>query len=482
MSDTFLKPKLPFVTKAKKHHIEITLIKPAELKEALASLTDAQSAQAGNAGFEASPQELCVLYSADGQIDKIIAGRADDIDHELGASLAQKIKTALSKDTLNQSSFGLTNDLHADDAYNIALGWGLAAYKFDAYKSDDKKSKVVEPKLVWPDNIHAPKIEAQLRAISMLRDLINTPANDMGPDDIEQLCKSLAKSHKARTKIIKDKDLLKENFPLIYTVGQASPRRPRLIEMRWGKSADPKVTIIGKGVVFDTGGLNLKPTQYMALMKKDMGGAAHALSLASLIMDNKLPVNLRLLIPAVENAVAGEAFRPGDVIKSRKGIFVENTNTDAEGRLILADTLTYACEESPELIIDFATLTGSARAALGPDIPAMFSTDEKTGKDLQALSFDINDPLWVMPLWDKYKKHIESSTGDILNSASLPGDLIYSALFLKSFLSDSTDINWVHIDCFAWESAGKPGRPKGAADTGLRACFAYLEKRFAKAA
>lgn len=481
MSENFLKPHLPFTKRPKNKNIEIKLIKASSFKESLKRFSVHHQKQITNAGFDASPSQICPLTNNDGEINSVLAGRADELCHEAGASIAQKVRNNLSKNILKETSFSLSSKLNADDAYNFALGWGLAVYKFENYKSADKKQDKNAPLLVWPDNIAPSKVEAQLRAISTLRDMINTPANDMGPEEIEKLCKTLAKNHKAKIVVTKDKDLLKENFPLIYTVGQASPRRPRLIDLRWGKASDPKLTIVGKGVVFDTGGLNLKPTQYMALMKKDMGGAAHAFSLASLIMENKLPVNLRLLIPAVENAVAGDAFRPGDVIKSRKGTFVENTNTDAEGRLILADALTYACEEEPELIIDFATLTGSARAALGPDIPAMFSTDKKIGQDLQTTSFDMNDPLWVMPLWEKYKKHIESSTGDILNSASLPGDLIYSALFLKNFLSDSKSINWVHIDCFAWESLGKPGRPKGAADTGLRACYAYLEKRYAKA-
>ncbi|MCD8494026.1 MAG: hypothetical protein LRY39_01130 [Alphaproteobacteria bacterium] len=228
-------------------------------------------------------------------------------------------------------------------------------------------------------------------------------------------------------------------------------------------------------MAFDTGGLNLKGSQYMALMKKDMGGAAHALALAHLVMSLKLPVNLQLLIPAVENSVSGNAFRPGDVIKARNGLFVENTNTDAEGRLILADSLSYACEREPELIVDFATLTGSARAALGPDIPALFSNNEKTADSIRKTAFAESDPLWPMPLWDSYKKHIESSVADLLNSSGTPGDLPFSALFLKQFLRPETKAEWVHIDCYAWEHTGRTGRPRGAADTGLRAYAPILK-------
>jgi leucyl aminopeptidase len=315
-----------------------------------------------------------------------------------------------------------------------------------------------------------------VESVNGLRDLVNTPANDMGPEEIEAAVKVLAKEHEASVKVIKDQKILEKDFPLIFTVGKASPRLPRLIDMSWGNAKHPKVTLVGKGVAFDTGGLDLKPSAYMALMKKDMGGAAHVIALAKLIMDHKLPVRLRLLIPAVENSVAGEAFRPGDIIKSRKGPFVENTNTDAEGRLILADALTYASEGKPELIIDFATLTGSARAGLGPDIPAMFSNNDTIAGRLQALSEETEDPVWRMPLWQPYRAHIENATGDLLNSAGIPGDGIYSALFLETFVDEKTD--WVHLDCFSWEQTGRAGRPKGAADTGLRTVFAYLQGRY----
>ncbi|HOO82557.1 MAG TPA: leucyl aminopeptidase family protein, partial [Alphaproteobacteria bacterium] len=258
--------------------------------------------------------------------------------------------------------------------------------------------------------------------------------------------------------------------------GKASPRAPRLIEMVWGNAKHPKVTLVGKGVAFDTGGLDIKPSSSMALMKKDMGGAAHVIGLAKLIMDHGLPVRLRVLIPAVENVVGGAAYRPSDIIKSRKGVFVENTNTDAEGRLILADALAYACEDKPELVVDYATLTGSARAGLGPDIPAMFSNNEEVAQDIQKLAKKTEDPVWNMPLWQPYRKYLDSSNADIINSTGQAGDGIYSALFLETFVEKDTD--WVHLDCFSWEMSGRPGRPKGAADTGLRTVFAYLQGRF----
>jgi len=313
--------------------------------------------------------------------------------------------------------------------------------------------------------------------------LINIPANDMGPDEMEAAAKYIAEKGNATFKVIKGAKLEKE-FPLVHTVGKASPRSPRLIEFTWqrsgGKADAPKLTIVGKGVVFDTGGLDIKPSQYMRLMKKDMGGGAHALALAKMVMDLKLPVNLRVLVPCVENAVGGASFRPGDIITSRKGLTVENTNTDAEGRLILADALTYASEENPDLIIDFATLTGSARAALGPDIPAMFSNSDKVAQSLQSFSMKEDDPLWQMPLWAAYNKTIEPSDADLHNSASVPGDLIYSALFLQRFLVETKKKapDWIHLDLFAWDSSGRPGRAQGGTDMGLRALYNYLEERY----
>ncbi|HQX28130.1 MAG TPA: leucyl aminopeptidase family protein [Alphaproteobacteria bacterium] len=381
------------------------------------------------------------------------------------------IRRNFAADFIKGASFSL-HGVDAKDLENAFTSWALAGYEFTPYKKPSGKT----PALVWNKKADKKRVRTLIESIFMVRDLVTTPSNDMGPGEIEVAARKLAGAHKAKISVIKDKDLLTKNFPLIYAVGDGSPRRPRLIDINWGNPNSPKVTIVGKGVAFDTGGLNLKPTGNMALMKKDMGGAAHALALAHLIMSAKLKVRLRILIPAVENSVDGHSFRPGDVFKSRKGLTVENTNTDAEGRLILADTLTYACESKPGLLIDFATLTGSARAALGPDIPAFFSNNEKLAEQLKKISFTSEDPLWPMPLWQPYNIHNNSAVADMQNSSGVPGDLMYSALFLERFLTGKPD--WVHIDTYAWEHIGKPGRPRGGADCGLRAVFALLEEKY----
>lgn len=387
------------------------------------------------------------------------------------APAVDHIRRNLSSDFIKGASFTLKG-IEGKDLHNAYTGWAIATYEFTPYK----KSMGALPQLVWDKKADKKRVCAFAESLFLVRDLVNKPSNDMGPGEIEAAARKLAGEHKARISVIKDKDLLTKNFPLVYAVGDGSPRRPRLIDVTWGNPKNPKVTIVGKGVAFDTGGLNLKPTGNMALMKKDMGGAAHALALAHLIMSAKMKVRLRILIPAVENSVDGHSFRPGDIFKSRKGLTVENTNTDAEGRLILADTLTYACEDKPELLIDYATLTGSARAALGPDIAAMFSNSEKLAEELKKVSFVSEDPLWPMPLWRPYNIHNNSAVADMQNSSGVPGDLMYSALFLERFLTGKPD--WVHIDTYAWEHTGKPGRPRGGADCGLRAVFALLEEKF----
>lgn len=388
------------------------------------------------------------------------------------AALHDEVKKVFASSALKGTGFILeTHKLSDAELNDLYIGWGMASYSFKI----TKKARAKPLCLIWSKGVDQKRVKAFVESISLLRNLVNIPTIDMGPDELQKASEDVGTSYKATVKVIKGKKLEKD-FPLVHAVGMASHRAPRLIEMNWGNKKHPQVCLVGKGVCFDTGGLDIKPSQFMRYMKKDMGGAAHALALANLIMALNLPVRLRLLIPAVENAVAAEAFRPGDVFISRKGLSVENTNTDAEGRLILADSLTYGSEDKPDLLIDFATLTGSARAALGQDIPAMFSSDEKIAKALQKSSIDAEDPLWAMPLWTPYQKLIESSVADLHNSAGVPGDLIYSALFLHSFVENETP--WVHIDTFAWESAGRPGRAKGAMDMGLRSVFAYLEQRY----
>ncbi len=470
MPSKFIRPPACFLTRKRKTDIALRAMHETEFKKWIEKQKDSVKSAITESGFKATPGQVYPLRNDKGQLTEVLCGVSKPIELYDFAKIVKALGNAFSEKMLADASFSLRGKTGLE---NACIGWALACYRFDIYKESDKPL----PRLVLPAGVDKTHIHSMIEGLCLVRDLINTPANDMGPAELEKAAKELAGHHDAEVRVIGEK-VLKKDFPLVYAVGMASPRRPRLIDLTWGNAKAPRITIVGKGVCFDTGGLDLKPSQYMALMKKDMGGAAHALGLARLIMGAKLPVRLRVLIPAVENAVAGESFRPGDVFTSRKGLTVENTNTDAEGRLILADALTYACEEKPELVIDFCTLTGSARAALGADIPAMFCNNDKLGAELQKLSMAADDPIWQMPLWKPYKKLIESDIADLVNSAATPGDLIYSSLFLESFLLHDTD--WIHLDVFAWEKSGKPGRPKGGADTGLRAVYALLEKRYGK--
>lgn len=457
-----------FLNKPGKHNVQIILLTEDTAEDWIKKQDSSVQTILTNAGFTGKPRQSHILFAKDGAPAMIVCGIPQTPKSEDFSYISECVAKHFSSKPLKTLSFSFSK-IEKKNIQIACMGWALAGYAFGAYKKNDS----VYPRLVWPENADKNKVESFQKALYLTRRLVQTPSNDMGPQELENSAKHIAKTFEGTLSVIRDQDLLKQNLPLIYTVGEASPRRPRLIDIKWGNTKHPKVTIVGKGVAFDTGGLNLKPTAYMKHMKKDMGGAAHALGLALAIMSLKLPVRLRVLIPAVENAIAGNAFRPGDVIKSRKGLYVENTNTDAEGRLILADSLTLASEESPDLIIDFATLTGSARAALGPDIPAVFSNQDKLADKLKKLSLKAGDPVWPMPLWQPYKKHIESNVGDLVNSAGIPGDLIYSALFLEQFLVNSPP--WVHFDIFAWEDSGKPGRPRGGADTGLLAAYALVE-------
>jgi len=460
--------KLPFLARARSNSVSIHIVQKSRFETVRRKLGKAISAQAEHIGFEADSGQI--LYDEGKNILFYAASPESIFDF---SKLNQKIQRYFSSNFLKNASFEIdSTGLKKDDLEALFLGWGMHSYRF---KITQKKSDIVQPALLWHKDVDKKRITSLLESIYLLRNLVNIPAISMGPDELEAATKQLAESYKAKFKVIKGK-VLEKGFPLIHAVGMASHRAPRLLELNWGKAKDPKICIVGKGVCFDTGGLDLKPSQYMRLMKKDMGGAAHALALARVIMVLNLPVRIQLLIPAVENAVAAESFRPGDIFTSRQGLTVENTNTDAEGRLILADSLTYGCEDKPELLIDYATLTGSARAALGQDIPAMFSNVDKIAAALQKTSINADDPLWAMPLWEGYNSLIESSVADLHNSAGVPGDLIYSALFLQKFLLHDTP--WVHIDTFAWESNGRPGRAKGAMDMGLRSVFAYLEQEY----
>ncbi|MCA3567469.1 M17 family metallopeptidase [Bradyrhizobium sp.] len=355
-----------------------------------------------------------------------------------------------------------------------ALGWLLAHYRFSRYRSEPE---AVEPRvLLTAEPAGIARIVRLAQATALVRDLVNTPAEDMGPAELAAAARAEAEAFGASVRIV-DGALLAKEFPAIHAVGRAAAKPPCLIDLSWGNPSDPKVTLVGKGVCFDSGGLDIKPSSAMLLMKKDMGGAAHALALARLAMQAKLKVRLRLLIPAVENAISGDAFRPGDVLASRKGVTIEIGNTDAEGRLVLCDALALAQEDKPALLLDFATLTGAARVALGPELPAMFANDDTLAAEIEAAAKAASDPLWRMPLWAGYRDMLKSEVADINNSADSGfAGAVTAALFLERFIEPGQA--WAHVDLFAWNPAPKPGRPKGGEAMTLRAMFAMLEARF----
>ena len=364
-----------------------------------------------------------------------------------------------------------TEDGGTDD---LALGWALAAYRFDRYLKDEAP---VRAQLVWPAACNRSLVEAIYASMALARDLVNTPAADLGPEELATAARSVAEAYGASYKEVAGDDLLKENYPMVHAVGRASTRAPRLIDLTWGGEDQPKVTLVGKGVCFDTGGLDLKAASNMEIMKKDMGGAAAVLGLANMIMATGLPVRLRVLIPAVENAVSGDAFRPGDILTSRKGLTVEIGNTDAEGRLVLADALSLAVEDDPELLIDCATLTGAARVALGPDLPAYFTDDQTLVDDLEEQSKAVSDPVWRLPLWRDYRDMFDTKVADINNSGTggFAGS-ITAALFLQYFAEEAR--SWIHFDMYAWSKKSRPGRPAGGEAQAIRALYAVLQKRF----
>jgi leucyl aminopeptidase len=367
----------------------------------------------------------------------------------------------------------LTGLLPDPEARDAALGWLLAGYRFDRYRAANGRDAA---RLVAPEGVGARRLEVLAEAEFLTRDLINTPANDLGPDGLEAAARELAARFKASVEATSG-EALAEEFPLVHAVGRAAERAPRLIHLRWGELDAPRVSIVGKGVCFDSGGLDVKPASGMRLMKKDMGGAAAALGLAYMIMARKLRVRLRVVIPAVENAIGPAAFRPGDILRSRKGLTVEVSNTDAEGRLILADAMAFACEKRPALLIDFATLTGAARVALGPDLPALFTDDEALAADLQRCGAAARDPLWRLPLWAPYEEDVKSPVADLDNApeGGMAG-AITAALFLKPFAAGAK--SWAHVDLFAWNPKAKPGRPQGGELQAARAVFRLLEERY----
>jgi leucyl aminopeptidase len=372
---------------------------------------------------------------------------------------------------LPAGTYRFANEPH--DARLAALAFALGTYRFTRYR----KAEARDIKLDLPQRVDRAELAHIVEAVTLARDLINTPANDMGPAQLEEAARKLAAQHSATIGAIVGDDLLTRNFPLIHAVGRAaaSNAAPRLIDMSWGDAAHPRVTLVGKGVCFDTGGLDIKPDTGMLNMKKDMGGAATALALAHMIMACGLKLRLRVLIPAVENSIAGSSFRPRDIYTSRKGITVEIGNTDAEGRLILADALALADEDKPELIADFATLTGAARVALGPDLPAFFTDDDALAAELMRAGAAENDPLWRLPLWRPYEAMLESKVADINNVGGSQGGAITAALFMRRFVAAKS---WVHFDLFAWTASAKAGRPEGGELQAARALYALFAARY----
>ena len=443
--------------------IPIWFVTIATYKDVRERLSPAARTFADAAGFEPKPGQYLAL-PGEGGLSGILFGlenASDARDLFLPGRLPQQLPSGV---------YRFANDPH--DARLAALAFALGAYRFTRYhKSEGRKIK-----LDLPQSLDREDLERVVEAVTLVRDLVNTPANDMGPADLEEAARTLAAKHGAGARATVGDDLLRENFPLIHAVGRAAARQPRLIDLTWGDVDDPRITLVGKGVCFDSGGLDIKPESSMLNMKKDMGGAATALALAHMIMSRKLRLRLRVLIPAVENSISGAAFRPRDIYTSRKGITVEIGNTDAEGRLILADALTLADEDNPELIFDFATLTGAARVALGPDVPPFFTDDDQLADKLMAHAAAENDPLWRLPLWRPYDEMLESKVADINNVGSGgQAGAITAALFMRRFVSAKS---WAHFDVFAWSPRSRPGRPEGGDCQAARAIYALLAARY----
>ena len=418
-------------------------------------------------GFAAKPGVCLTLPSADGHIAQVLFGLEDETSKS-----RDLFRPGALPGLLPPGIYRFANTPH--DTRLAALAFALGSYRFSRYRKNDAPGV----RLVPPDGVDIADIARMAEAATLARDLINTPSNDMGPEELALAAAELAKRFGASFSVIVGDELTRQNFPLIHAVGMASPRAPRLIDLSWGDPGHPKVTLVGKGVCFDTGGLDLKPSSGMLIMKKDMGGAANVLALAQMVMDAKLKVRLRVLIPAVENAVAGNAFRPLDIFTSRKGLTVEIGNTDAEGRLVLADALALACEEKPDLLIDLGTLTGAARVALGPDLPPFYTNDETLALDVAAHAKAENDPLWRLPLWPPYDSWLDSKVANINNAPSggFAGS-ITCALFLQRFVEDAT--RWLHVDIYGWTPSAKPARPEGGECQAARAIYKLLGERYA---
>ncbi|MEP6547407.1 MAG: leucyl aminopeptidase family protein [Gammaproteobacteria bacterium] len=417
--------------------------------------------------FKGEKHRVLLLPDAAGGISMAVGGLGK-LQGELSLWHAAGIA-----ERLPSRRFHLVQEFTAEEATQLCLGFAYGAYRFDRYRA----AKGEAASLAVPTNADAQFIALTCEALRMARDWINTPAGDLGPVEFAAAARRLAERHHAAYQEWLGEELLTANFPAIHAVGRASAAAPRLACLRWGHEPYPRLTLVGKGVCFDSGGLDIKSGSGMALMKKDMGGAAVALALAHMLMSVKIRAQLRVLVPMVENSISGNAYRPGDVLSTRKGLTVEVGNTDAEGRLVLCDALAFADAENPDLIIDFATLTGAARVALGPELPALFGNDESMVQDLAREAGAEHDPLWPMPLWLGYEDELASKIADLNNVASSAfAGAIFGALFLKRFVSESTP--WMHIDLYGWNSKDRPGRAVGAEAQGVRGVFRYLVKRY----
>jgi len=417
-----------------------------------------------SSGFSAKPDSHCLVPNGEGGLSAVLAGIQEPGDPFVLARLCS---------ALPAGSYFLESDWDAALTARATVGWALGGYRFTRYKANQQEFA----KLVIDPRCDAQRIKDQVNAVFLVRDLVNTPAEDMMPEHLSETIKDLARRFDAKVTECVGDALVENNYPAIHAVGRASTHAPRLIDLQWGDATNPKLTLVGKGVCFDTGGLDLKPSSNMRLMKKDMGGAAHAVGLAQLVMSADLPVRLRLLVPAVDNAVSGSAYRPGDVLMTRKGLSVEIDNTDAEGRVILCDALAEGAAEQPDLMMDFATLTGAARVALGTDVPALFCNQDRLAEGLMGASQRVHDPIWRMPLYAPYKELLKSEIADLANAASKPfGGAITAALFLEAFVPP--DVPWAHFDIMAWNLSDRPGRPVGGEAMALRAVFEYLVERY----
>ncbi|MEP4704665.1 MAG: leucyl aminopeptidase family protein [Hyphomicrobiales bacterium] len=453
-----------------KDAIEIIVTTPETMNEACSSMSAGDREWLATVDFSAKSGQVCLLPSNSGGIAKVLFG-APKAGSERSALQFGKLTKALPAGTYRFSTTPNVEKI-------VALSWLLDAYQFNRYQGDGtgaNDGKVI--KLIVADEQALEEANRMGKAATLTRDLINTPTNDMGPEQLSDAMRDLADQYGASFSEIIGDDLIEQNFPLVHAVGRASESEPRLLDMRWGSERMPKITLVGKGVCFDTGGLNIKTGNFMTLMKKDMGGAANVLGLAQMIMDAELPVRLRVLIPAVENSIAGNAFRPGDILSSRLGLSVEIANTDAEGRLVLADALAYADEEAPDLLIDMATLTGAARVALGPDVPPFYTHDDGFAEELSVRARDMEDPVWRMPLWEPYQAMLDTPIADV-NHAPTGGfaGSITAALFLDRFVKSAAI--WGHFDIYGWTPTAHSARPKGGEAQAIRALYAFIKTRY----